>query len=94
MKLRTSGTKSEAQFVSQHNIPSVQAFSDTNVILAAYIEALNSLLSMAMTETESETFMLSLYQNYATVKSIRNEIENDLVKADVLLEAIEAKLAI
>lgn len=94
MKLQTKGNGSDSQFVSQHNIPSVQAFSDTSVVLAAYLEALNSLLVMSSSDTVSETMMRSLYQNWSTLSNVRHEIDSDLEKADVLLEAIEAKLTI
>lgn len=93
MKLQTQAS-SQSQFVNQHNIPSVQAFSDTSVILAAYLEALESLLVLCGTETESESILKSMYQNYTTLRTVRSEIDSDLETADVMLEAIEAKLAL
>jgi hypothetical protein len=91
MKLEARAS-AQSQFVSQHNIPSVQAFSDTSVILAAYIEALGALLVLC--ENAREDMYSSLYENYATLASVRREMDNDLMTADVMLEAIQAKLAI
>jgi hypothetical protein len=93
MKLETKSSPS-SQFVSQHNIPSVQAFSDTNVIMSAYLVALEALLMLCSTETESEVIVSSMYQNFSTLRAVRSEIDEDLERADVMLEAIEAKLAI
>lgn len=93
MKLQSKSSP-ESQFVSQHQILSVQAFSDTSVVMSAYIEALSSLLVQCENETDSEALIQSRYQNYSTLRSVRKEIDEDLMRADVMLDAIEALLRI
>jgi hypothetical protein len=93
MKLE-SKPSAESQFVGQHQIPSVQAFSDTSVVMSAYLEALSSLLVLCESETESEAIIESRYQNYSTLRHVRQDLDDDLLKADVMLEAIEALLRI
>jgi hypothetical protein len=93
MKIEAVGSE-KSQFVNQHNIPSVKAFSDTNVILVAYLEALESLLVLSSTETDSEVILTSMYQNFQTLNSMRSDLDSDLERADIMLEAIGIKLSL
>ena len=93
MKVTTKGAPS-AQYVGLHANPSSRAFADTSTVLSAYLEALSSLLAVSSQDVGSENMMKGMYQNYATLKQVRSEIDNDLAKADVALEAIEARLAL
>lgn len=85
------------QFVSVHRNPTNAAFADTKVILSAYLEALYALLSITLQEEESEHVFSDhvvggMYQNYLALQQMRAEIVADLEKADVVLEAISARL--
>lgn len=93
MKLETKGS-AQSQFVGQHNVPATKAFGDTSVILVALLEALESLLILSGTETESETILTSMYQNYSTLHFIRIQLDEDLQRADIMLEAISVKLSL
>jgi nitrogenase subunit NifH len=93
MKLQTKASSGQ-QFVAQQNIPAESAFSDSNVILAAFIEALESLLILCDTPTDSETILTSMYQNYSTLHQMRDQFKEDMLRADVMLEAISVKLSL
>jgi len=77
-----------------HVNPSSQAHAETNVLLAAYLDALSSLLALASQEPEVPHIVEGMYQNYVVLKDVRNVIEQNMEKADVMLEAIQARLAI
>jgi len=93
MKL-TANSSPVAQFVGLRNNPSNRAFSDTSIVLAAYLEALSSLLAVCSQDPDSKNVVRGMYQNYATLRQVRNDIDNDLARADVTFEAIEARLSI
>jgi hypothetical protein len=84
----------KSQFVSMHVNPTHQAFAETNVLLAAYMDALSSLLALSLQEPEVTHIVEGMYQNYVVLKDVRSVIEDNMQKADVMIEAIEARLAI
>ncbi len=91
MKLQTSGN--ENQFTSHHLIPSVAAGTETTVLLAAFQSALDSLLEMSKDEVTTPV-LEGLYRNFVALKEVRGILRDDLERADVTLEAIEAKLSL
>ncbi len=93
MKL-TANSSPSAQFVGMRNNPSSRAFSDTSIVLSSYLEALSSLLAICSQNPDSENVVQGMYHNYTTLRQVRSDIDNDLAKADVTFEAIEARLSI
>jgi hypothetical protein len=88
MKLESSG---QNVFVNHHNIPSESAQSETTVLLSAFQSALSSVLEVSMGET-SEFVLEGLIRNLVQLKGIRKMLDDDLQRADVTMEAIEARL--
>jgi hypothetical protein len=86
--------KGADQYVAYQHVPFVSADSETNVVLAAYQQGLESLLDMAVGwEQNSVPVMEGMLQNLVEFKKIRGQINNDLERADVTLEVIEKMLA-
>ena len=91
MKLQTKG---DDEYVTYHHVPSVAADAETSVILAAYQQGLESLLSMAAGwEQNSVPVMEGMLQNLIQFKKLRQQIDADLELADVTLAVIEKKLS-
>lgn len=84
----------KAQFIDMNVNPTTQAFAETNILLAAYEDALSSLLALASQEPTVPHIVEGMYQNYVTLKDVRSEIQKNMDKADVMLEAIQARLSI
>ena len=82
----------KSQFVGMHVNPSTQAFAESNVLLAAYLDALSSLLALASQEPEVDHIVEGMISNYVVLKDVRGVIQENMEKADVMLEAIEARL--
>ena len=89
-----SGGSRHSQFVDYQRVPSFTAEADTSAILAAYTDGLAALLSLCGQEGSSQTILAGMYEAYTTFRTVREMIGNELAKADVMLDAIEAKLAI
>jgi len=83
-----------SQFVGMHANPTTQAFAETSVVLGAYMEALSSLMAIVEQQPEVDHIVEGMYSNYVTLKELRSSIDENLQKADVMLEAIGAKLAL
>lgn len=83
-----------SQFVGMHANTSTQAFAETNVILAAYLEGLSSLYALVDQEPEVTHIVEGMYSNFVTMKEVRETIQENMNKADVIIDAIEAKLMI
>lgn len=91
MKLTVKG---QDEYVDFQHVPSVAADAETSVVLAAYIQGLESLLDMAAGwEQNSAPVMEGLLQNLVQFKRLRQQIGFDLDRGDVTLAVIEAKLA-
>ena len=91
MKLTVKG---HDEYVDFQHVPSVAADAETSVVLAAYIQGLESLLDMAAGwEQNSVPVMEGMLQNLVQFKRLRRQIGLDLERADVTLAVIEAKLA-
>lgn len=91
MKLTTKG---EDEYVAFQHIPSVAADAETNVVLAAYQQGLESLLDMvAGWQQNSVPVMEGMLTNLIEFKKIRRQINDDLALADVTLAVIERRLA-
>ena len=90
MKLQTKG---DDEYVTYHHVPSVSADAETSVILAAYQQGLESLLSMAAGwDQNSVPVMEGMLQNLLQFKRLRQQIAEDLELADVTLAVIEKRL--
>ncbi len=83
-----------SQFVGMHANTSTQAFAETNVILAAYLEGLSSLYALVDQNPEVTHIVEGMYSNFVTMKEVRETIRENMDKADVMIDAIEAKLMI
>lgn len=83
-----------SQFVGMHANTSTQAFAETNVILAAYLEGLSSLYALVDQEPEVTHIVEGMYSNFVVMKEVRETIQENMNKADVIIDAIEAKLMI
>ncbi len=91
MKLTTKG---EDEYVAFQHIPSVSADANTNVVLAAYQQGLESLLDMAVGwQQNSIPVMEGMLENLVEFRRIRQQITDDLALADVTLQVIERRLA-
>jgi len=77
-----------------HANTSTQAFAETNVILAAYLEGLSSLYALVDQNPEVTHIVEGMYSNFVTMKEVRETIRENMDKADVMIDAIEAKLMI
>jgi len=76
MKL-TANSSPVAQFVGLRNNPSNRAFSDTSIVLAAYLEALSSLLAVCSQDPDSKNVVRGMYQNCGrNVRSNRGKVVN------------------
>lgn len=91
MKLTAKGTD---EYVAFQHVPSVGADAETNVVLAAYQHGLESLLDMVGGwEQNSIPVMEGMLANLIEFKKIREQINDDLARADVTIQVIESKLA-
>ena len=77
-----SGGSRHSQFVDYQRVPSFAAEADSSAILAAYTDGL------------AATILAGMYEAYTSFRVTREMIGHELAKADVMLDAIEAKLAI
>ncbi len=90
MKLQTKGAD---EYVTYHHVPSVAADHESSVILAAYQQGLESLLSMAAGwDQNSVPVMEGMLQNLVEFKKLRKQIGAALELADVTLAVIEQRL--
>ena len=83
-----------SQFVDYQRVPSFAAEADTSAILTAYNDGLAALLSLCGQEGSSETVLSGIYEAYTSFMTTREMIGDELAKADVMLDAIRARLAI
>lgn len=91
MKLQTKG---KDEYVTYHHVPSVAADAESSVILAAYQQGLESLLSMAAGwDQNSVPVMEGMLRNLVEFKNLRKQIAADLELADVTLAVIEKRLS-
>ncbi len=91
MKLTAKG---KDEYVAFQHVPSVGADAETNVVLAAYQQGLESLLDMVGGwEQNSLPVMEGMLTNLVEFKKIREQIDDDLARADVTIQVIERKLA-
>ena len=91
MKLQAKG---EDEYVKYKHIPAIAAEGETSVLLAAYQQGLESLLSMAAGwESNSIPVMEGMLANLVQFKELRKQIDVDLGIADVTLAVIEKRLA-
>jgi hypothetical protein len=77
-----------------HANPATRAFAETNVILAAYLEGLSSLYALVDQDPEVDHIVQGMYANFVTLREVRDTIRENMEKADVMIEAIEAKLVL
>lgn len=92
-KLKSSGSR-HSQFVDYQNVPAYAAEADSSVVLAAYNAGLEALLSLCGQENEDELILNGMYQSLAKLTNVREMIDHELAKSDVMLDAIRAKLLI
>ncbi len=93
MAILSTKASNNSQFVDYQKVPAYTAEADTSVILAAYLDGLSSLLTLCGDEVE-ESVLQGMYTSLTMFVSTRDKIEGELEKADVMMEAIRAKLAI
>lgn len=90
MKAKVSVSR-DSEFVDQA-VPSTAALSVSSVVLSAYIEALDSLMLLSNSGSSTDTIKTAMYQNFVALKAVRDRIDTDLAKADVMHAIIEARL--
>ena len=91
MPVLNPSSSSQAQFVDFQKIPAYRAEADTTVVLSAYLEALESLLALS-TEDMPDIVMSGLYESFVQLKSLRERVNHELDKADVMIAVITERL--
>ena len=91
MPILNPSSSAQAQFVDFQKIPAHRAEADTTVVLSAYLEALESLLALS-TEDMPDIVMSGLYESFVQLKSLRERVNHELDKADVMIAVITERL--
>ena len=87
-----SSSSRQSQFVDYQQVPSYAAQADAGIVLAAYLDGLTSLLSLCSQDISEEVLLQGMYESLAAFAAIRDDIDDELMRADVTLDAIRAKL--
>lgn len=87
------GLPATGQFVEVHRNPSMKAFAETNIILAAYLDGLSSLLVLTEQPDPVDHIAEGMLRNLLTLRDVRAAMQDALDKGDVMLEVIEARLS-
>jgi hypothetical protein len=89
MKLTAKG---ENEYTAFQHTPSVRASGETNVVLAAYHMALETVLASVTSENNKSTVISSQMENYLALRKLAEEIREDVDRGDLILQVIETRL--
>lgn len=83
-----------SQFVDFKLKPALAAEAETTVLLAGLVEALNSVLAVARQQDLSDPVLAGVYESLVGLMKLRDRAAYDLERADVMIEAIKARVMI
>ena len=89
MKLKPKGENEYIEF--QHN-PSARASAESNVVLAAYHMALETVLASVTSENSTSMVIESQMENFIALRKLGEQIKDDMDRGDLVLQVIEARL--
>lgn len=84
--------KGENEYTAFQHTPSVRASGETNVVLAAYHKALETVLASVTADSNASSVIESQMENFLALRRLADEIREDMDRGELILQVIETRL--